>query len=300
MNRIKILYLSFLSFFIIQNIFCKVNNFTLSELTVKCFEQYKTYPKKYIGDHNIFLLIQYMSNLLTDTKTIINKETFTYILDEYKKRMKKQENGNFNNKENWTDEKKPQDVFFEHKEKIEMYESGRKLEFPYVQKMTISNNKRIEIFVAGDHHGNIHTLLRNLWRLVATGKLNNDFEITDKNFRIVFLGDYVNRGAYSSEVVYTLCRLKLAGNNWDKVILIRGNHETTGATNNWGFFGWGNNNKNELSIKYKDNAKDLSLKIARWFDFLPLSVFIGNKENGFMQFSHAGFGETSSNTNHYN
>jgi hypothetical protein len=96
-----------------------------------------------------------------------------------------------------------------------------------------------KIFVVGDHHGCIHSMLRNLWRLVAAGYLKNDFKMKD-NFYMVFLGDYIDRGLYGAEVIYTLCRLKLA--NPDNVFILRGNHETRNCE--------GESFSEELSTKY--------------------------------------------------
>ena len=41
-----------------------------------------------------------------------------------------------------------------------------------------------------------------------------------KKFYMVFLGDYLDRGHYGMEVVYTLLRLKFE--NWDRVFLLKG------------------------------------------------------------------------------
>ena len=47
--------------------------------------------------------------------------------------------------------------------------------------------------------------------------------ISNKVTYMVFLGDYVDRGFYGTEVLYTIMMLKIA--NPEKVILLRGNHE---------------------------------------------------------------------------
>ena len=72
------------------------------------------------------------------------------------------------------------------------------------------------IHIFGDIHGNLkdlHFFSDNLWKFGA--------DVTDSKF--LFLGDYVDRGQQSLEVVAYLFALKL---RWpDKFFLIRGNHE---------------------------------------------------------------------------
>lgn len=63
----------------------------------------------------------------------------------------------------------------------------------------------------GDIHGNIHAL-HTIWRELE--QLNLD--------RVVFLGDYINKGYHSSEVVSALVEIESQGN----ATLLRGNHET--------------------------------------------------------------------------
>ena len=72
------------------------------------------------------------------------------------------------------------------------------------------------IYVFGDFHGNIQDLLafsRILWPL--------GMHLTPGSF--LFLGDYVDRGAYSIEVLTYLFAQKIMLP--DKVFLLRGNHE---------------------------------------------------------------------------
>lgn len=73
------------------------------------------------------------------------------------------------------------------------------------------------IFVFGDIHGNLHDLMRfeqTLWR---RGPL-----LSGLNY--LFLGDYVDRGDYSIEVITYLFSCKLLAP--ETFILLRGNHET--------------------------------------------------------------------------
>jgi len=224
------------------------------------------------------------------------------------------------NKVAWLDGKAPQKTFFDFDTflqsagvdflegqeytKLEALEA----EHLFVQKAIIPEGSQVCFF--GDYHGSIHSCLRNLWRLVAQGYLDTDFRIIKDNFYIVGLGDYVDRGWFGLEVVYTLLLLKMAPGNWDKVFLLKGNHETmnqsvderssTGIT----FFA-------ELACKFGTNkgrrwkyhkqckmttiqneAKELSavllLSTLKWYTFLPLALFVGNGNGEFIQCSHGG------------
>ena len=78
-------------------------------------------------------------------------------------------------------------------------------DYSYLQKIVAEPTSTIFIF--GDFHGSIHSLIRNLDRLKDTGFLKNDFSLK-KGAYLFFLGDYVDRGRYGCEVLYTLSRLK--------------------------------------------------------------------------------------------
>ena len=75
-----------------------------------------------------------------------------------------------------------------------------------------------EAVVVGDLHGDFESLTSILHSSGFTQRMAKN-----KDAVMIFLGDYGDRGAYSSEVYYALLRLKLAFP--EQVILLRGNHE---------------------------------------------------------------------------
>lgn len=81
---------------------------------------------------------------------------------------------------------------------------------------------RGNFIVVGDIHGNVEDLLRIFTKFGYPPKTN-----------YVFLGDYVDRGDSSLEVILTLCCLKLR--QPQNIYLIRGNHESESMTTNYGF-----------------------------------------------------------------
>jgi protein phosphatase len=71
--------------------------------------------------------------------------------------------------------------------------------------------------IIGDIHGDLTTLYKILKHI--------DFEdrMKDKRNKIIFLGDYGDRGEKSPEVYYVILKLKLEYKN--NIVLLRGNHE---------------------------------------------------------------------------
>ncbi|HEY0551355.1 MAG TPA: metallophosphoesterase, partial [Verrucomicrobiae bacterium] len=132
-----------------------------------------------------------------------------------------------------------------------------------------------EIFFRADLHGDVRSLLADLTWLNEKGYLRG-FSAARTNFYMIFLGDYTDRGAYGIEVLYTLLRLKLA--NPDRVFLARGNHEEVGLQLRYGFI-------EEGQRKY--GATFNARKLERAYDFLPVVIYAGSREN-FIQCNHGG------------
>ncbi len=151
---------------------------------------------------------------------------------------------------------------------------GQKLFIPYDSTLVIM----------GDFHGSIHSLMRNLWRLVESGYLDNNFKIVKDKTHFIFTGDFVDRGRYSAETLYTLLRLKLA--SFDNVHLVRGNHETKTISSQFGLV-------DELYAKYGNLVgKRLFKDIYDLYRFLPVVLFVGAHDatpRNLMHFSHGGF-----------
>lgn len=100
-----------------------------------------------------------------------------------------------------------------------------------------------DVIVVGDIHGSLHDLLRIL-----------KF-IQDKKAKVLFLGDYVDRGCFSLECITILFSMKVM--HPDSIFLIRGNHEFDSLCSQYGF-------KDEIlnyhSLKNPENCSSLSAK----------------------------------------
>ncbi|MDR3550132.1 MAG: metallophosphoesterase family protein [Candidatus Babeliales bacterium] len=150
---------------------------------------------------------------------------------------------------------------------------------PFIQKLVI--NSGVQVAIRGDLHGDVHSLLAYIEFLQKEGHLDG-FNIKDKNkFHMIFLGDYVDRGNYGVEVLYTLMRLKIA--NPDNVTMVRGNHEDTHMCDNGGF-------GTEFTTKF-GNDFDKYHSTIKMYDFLPVALYLGSgsgESKDFMQCCHGG------------
>ena len=109
-----------------------------------------------------------------------------------------------------------------------------------------------ETAIFGDLHGQFYDLM-NIYQ---------DFENSDEH--LLFLGDYVDRGCFGTEVCILLFCLKL--NNPQRVNLLRGNHECRVMTNYFNF-------KQEVLWKYNSKLYDTFMNT---FDCLPLCAIVNS------------------------
>ncbi len=152
----------------------------------------------------------------------------------------------------------------------------------YIQKQNIIPGS--EIYIVGDIHGSIYSLVKILYDTLFQVKSNSTF---------VFLGDYSDRGLFGAEVLALLMCLKLK--NWNHVFLIRGNHESY-EMNLHG--GWGQDQfgtyigsfNAELTAKYgTENGNILLSRFKELYNRLPIAVYLGTNQETWAQFSHGGF-----------
>jgi len=144
---------------------------------------------------------------------------------------------------------------------------------PFAAKLVLPNDA--VVIVMGDLHGDVRSLLRTLEEL-NDRKILDGFRFREAKHHFVFLGDFTDRGAYGTEVLYTLFRLKSANPN--QVHFARGNHEDFHIASRYGFLA-------ELRAKYGQQA-DLT-KVMRAYDLLPVVFYVGNGSD-YLQMNHGG------------
>lgn len=110
-----------------------------------------------------------------------------------------------------------------------------------------------KVVFVGDTHGD----------LISTLSAFNKYE--NAGYKIIFLGDYVDRGEYQIENINFLISKKLEKK--DELILLRGNHETEEMNKAYGFF-------REVAKKYGASFYELYIRL---FSSLPYAVVVNNK-----------------------
>lgn len=141
-----------------------------------------------------------------------------------------------------------------------------------------------KIIVFGDFHGSFHTFYRHMKRLMRVGILDGgSFNLKD-GYRIIFLGDILDRGQYAFEILRYIIKLMIANNTSSKlkVILNRGNHEHIGQ-----YEQHGNTFKTEINKKNMDYEL-FRIPVQKLFK-LCSSALILESDNSRIWLSHGGF-----------
>ena len=93
-------------------------------------------------------------------------------------------------------------------------------EFPCIAKLILPQDTRVAFI--GDIHGDMDTITEILHSLQNKNFINEFMKVKD-DACIIFLGDYIDRGDYSLQVLSSALILSLKNPN--KVFLLKGNHE---------------------------------------------------------------------------
>jgi len=119
----------------------------------------------------------------------------------------------------------------------------------------ISIPEKSKFTVCGDIHGQFYDLM-NVFQLNGLPSPDNPY---------LFNGDFVDRGSFSVECIFTLFGFKLLFPN--HFFMSRGNHESENMNKMYGFEG-------EVKAKYSANMCDLFTEVYNW---LPLTHCLNEK-----------------------
>jgi len=122
-------------------------------------------------------------------------------------------------------------------------------------KFLIFTSSDQEFTVCGDTHGQFYDLL-NIFKVNGNPSENNPY---------LFNGDFVDRGAFSVEIMLTLIAWKVA--NPEIMHLTRGNHETKNMNRMYGFEG---------EVKHKYDEKVFNC-FSNLFQALPLGYVLNKR-----------------------
>lgn len=119
-------------------------------------------------------------------------------------------NDDFNEISEWNNDNKPN---FQ-----ELYSTSN---ISFIQKIRLPSKSKVCII--GDVHSSLHSVLNILIEIKDDYFENDEDMILKENRFLIFLGDIIDRGPYSMELLCLVFGLK--NNNFDKVFIINGNHE---------------------------------------------------------------------------
>lgn len=119
-----------------------------------------------------------------------------------------------------------------------------------IYQKVIIREANAKVCIIGDIHSSIHSLCEILERINKQGYfIKGTFKLKSDRY-IIFLGDIVDRGPFSIELLAIISILKL--NNECSVFIINGNHEESGVYNDYGL-------GDEVKFEYENGVS---------FDFL--------------------------------
>ncbi len=141
---------------------------------------------------------------------------------------------------------------------IKLVSESEYLDFIYDARKYLEGKNLVEkgwneFIIVGDTHGYLNSAKRPAE------------EAFKRELPIVYLGDYVDRGDEQLKNLAYVLSLKMK--RPDKVILLRGNHETERMNRSYGF----------QSVVNREYSKKLFREIVSIYDRFPAAAVIGNK-----------------------
>ena len=139
----------------------------------------------------------------------------------------------------------------------------------YITKINITNKHKVIVF--GDNHGSYHTFFRSMLRLHLCCVIDlNTFKVND-NYIVIFLGDIVDRGNFSLEILIIIFKF-IINNKPHKFIINRGNHEEMSITEQYGFL-------DEIKYKIPTEFQSIFNNIIKIFTFCSTAIILINTDS---------------------
>ena len=149
----------------------------------------------------------------------------------------------------------------------------------FIVKLKTSSHSRIVIW--GDLQGAFHSLVRDLNKLKDMKVLNNFLKINSENDYFIFNGDAIDRSPYILETLTVI--MQLIRLNPHQVFYVKGDHENHEL---WTSFQTAVELKMKTKYIFKDNGALLIEYLKKFFNTLPLAIYIQSEDNLLMRVSH--------------
>ena len=139
-----------------------------------------------------------------------------------------------------------------------------------IYNLNVSTRDKLIIF--GDFHGSFHSFFRIFIRLHIMGVIDFPNYMINDGYKIIFLGDILDRGLFSLEIIYILFKFILnnttEGNLQNsKIIINRGNHEERNTYRKESF-------KHELDHKLKLKSGDFRGRFDMYLSYCPSAIIL--------------------------
>ena len=151
----------------------------------------------------------------------------------------------------------------------------------------VEEDNNTKIIVMGDQHGSLHSFFRIFIRLFIEEIIDGDFKLKE-GYKIIFLGDIIDRGNFGIEIMYIILKLITVNNNGDqdnlsnlKVILNRGNHEEYSTFEEHGFY-------DEIIKKFSREENDIITNFIDLYKYCPSAIILKHKNIKYW-LCHGGF-----------
>ncbi|MBD3231440.1 hypothetical protein GF322_02140 [Candidatus Dependentiae bacterium] len=167
-----------------------------------------------------------------------------------------------------------------------------KYNFPNIFEWVLDPKEKVN--VVGDIHGNFQTIKSILDNLIGMDRMDKKLQLKDNN-KLVFLGDYTDRGKENLKVLCSVIILALK--NPGRVVLLRGNHENIDMNEHY----FKNRETIKDNILYEfvylaldkhkqDDIKNFREQLKLFYNYLPDALLLGYKNfNQLKLLVHGGF-----------